>query len=64
MHAERAGEILDQPEGGAFTAMHFAADLTPLTGAPAGQRQYRTAAGTAITTQDPAMIALMEALAQ
>ncbi|MFP3744367.1 class I SAM-dependent methyltransferase [Achromobacter sp. SIMBA_011] len=64
VHAERAGEILDQPEGGAFTAMHFAADLTPLTGAPAGQRQYRTAAGTAITTQDPAMIALMEALAQ
>ncbi len=67
VHAERAGDILDQPEGGAFVAMHFAADLTPLPGAagvPAGQRQFRTAAGTAITTQDPGMIALMETLAQ
>lgn len=64
VHAERAGEILEQPEGGAFAAMHFATDLTALAGAPAGQRQFRTAAGTAITTQDPAMIALMETLAQ
>lgn len=67
VHAERAGDILDQPEGGAFTTMHFAADLTPLppaAGAPAGQRQFRTPANTAVTTQDPAMAALMDALAQ
>ncbi|MCH3786645.1 methyltransferase regulatory domain-containing protein, partial [Campylobacter jejuni] len=41
VHAERAGDILDPPAGGAFVAMHFAADLTPLPGAagvPAGQR--------------------------
>lgn len=65
VHAERAGDILDQPEGGAFAAMHFAADLTTLpgaAGAPAGQRQFRTAAGATITTQDPGMIALMETL--
>lgn len=67
VHAERAGEILEQPEGEALTAMHFAADLAPLApapGAPAGQRQFRTPANTAITTQDPAMAALMEALLQ
>lgn len=64
VHAERAGDLLEQPEGSAFTTMHFAADLTPLASAQAGQRQYRTAADTAITTQDPAMIALMESLAQ
>lgn len=64
VHAERAGEILDQPEGSAFAAMHFAADLTPLSGGPAGQRQFRTAAGAAITTQDPGLIALMESLGE
>ncbi|MGB3816253.1 methyltransferase regulatory domain-containing protein [Achromobacter pulmonis] len=67
VHAERAGEILEQPQGDAFTTMHFAADLTPLpapAGAPAGQRQFRTAANTSITTQDPAMAALMEGLAR
>ncbi len=44
---------------------HHRHDRRPSLGdAPAGQRQFRTAAGTAITTQDPGMIALMETLAQ
>ncbi len=62
VHAERAEGMLDQPEGGAFTRMHFAADLTAQPG-PTGQRQYRAPHGV-IDSQDASMIALMDALAQ
>ena len=62
VHAERAEGMLDQPEGGAFTRMHFAADLTAQTG-PTGQRQYRAPHGV-IDSQDASMLALMEGLAQ
>ena len=66
VHAERADKMLEQPEGDAFKAMHFAADLTPLpeaAGAPAGQRQFLTTSGVTITTQDAGMAGLMDALA-
>lgn len=67
VHSERAGAIFDQPEGSAFTAMAFAADLTALPaapGAPANQRQYRTTRGATLTTHDPVASGMIDMLKQ
>lgn len=66
IHAERAGAILEQPEGSAFTGMHLAADLRLQAGAaaPAQQRQYLTARGATLTSHDPIAHTLMDLLGQ
>jgi len=67
IHAERADNILDQPEGSAFTNMFLAADLRlqPATaGAPAQQRQYLSARGATLTSHDPVAHTLMDLLGQ
>ena len=67
IQTERAGAILDQPVGSAFESMFLAADLLPLpapVGAPPGQRQYRTASGTTLTSSDPLAHTLMDLLSE
>ncbi|UDG77742.1 methyltransferase regulatory domain-containing protein [Achromobacter sp. 77] len=67
VHAERAGAMLEQPEGGAFTKMFFAADLRPQptpAGAPPQQRDYMTARGATLSSRDPVAHSLMDLLGE
>lgn len=66
VHAERAESILEQPDGGAFTGMHLAADLRAQPGAAASsqQRQYLSARGATLTSHDPVAHTLMDMLGE
>ncbi|MFD4839067.1 methyltransferase regulatory domain-containing protein [Achromobacter sp. NPDC058515] len=66
VHAERAEQMLEQPEGNAFKEMHFATHLEaapPAAGASSGHAHYRTPNGATLSTKDPAMIGIIDALA-
>lgn len=67
VHAERAAHIQERPEGNQFSSMLVSAQLQPETErdqAHAGYRHFRTPANTGLATQDPSLIALIEALLQ
>lgn len=63
IHAERASNILESPEGTKFASMHFAAKLVAkesLSSNPM-ERNYKISTGGSITTESPALIAILEA---
>lgn len=65
VHADRADQIRERPEAGHFASMHVSAQLQPETERDRhnpGFRHFRTPANTGLATQDPALIALIEAL--
>jgi len=67
VHADRAGQMLAQPEGSAFKAMHFATKLdsaAPTAGASAEHRHYMTPNGATLSSKDPAMVGMIDALNQ
>lgn len=67
VHADRAEQMLSQPEGSAFAQMHFATRLAaaaPTAGASAEHRHYLTPNGATLSSKDPAMIGMIEALGQ
>lgn len=67
VHAERADQMLSQPEGSAFQHMHFASRLDTVAapaGASADHKHYLTPNGATLSTRDPAMIGMIDALNQ
>ena len=65
IHADRASSVLASPEGTKFAEMHFAAKLV-VQGSPSlsnpAERSYKVATGGSITTESPALIAILEEL--
>ena len=65
VHGERAEKMLEQPEGTAFKAMHFATRLdaaAPSPGASAEHRHYLTPNGATLSSKDPVMLGVIDAL--
>lgn len=67
VRAERAGQILERPEASHFSSMFISAQLLPQTEQDRvhpSHRHYRTPANTGLATQEPSLIALIEALVE
>lgn len=65
VHAERADQILERPEASHFSSMFVSAQLqaeAERDRAHPGHRHFRTPSNTGLATQDPSLIALIEAL--
>lgn len=67
VHSERAEQMLAQPEGTAFKAMHFATRMDAMPakpGEPKELRHYPAPNGATISSKDPAMVGMLDALTQ
>ncbi|MBC9908344.1 methyltransferase regulatory domain-containing protein [Achromobacter xylosoxidans] len=60
VHADRAAAALENPEGTKFADMHFAAKLQSQPSSKPSERAYQASGGGTITTESPALIAILE----